>query len=87
MKYGLYTRVALAVDLPPASDHPGILLLRGDIATIVEHHDGTAKYEPGYELEVFNALGDTVAVVSVRESQIEPLTADELLHVRTAQVR
>ena len=29
------------------------------------------------------AHGDTVAVVTVRESQIAPLTANEMLHVRT----
>jgi hypothetical protein len=33
-------------------------------------------------LEVFNAVGGSIAVVTVRESQIEPLTANELLHVR-----
>jgi hypothetical protein len=33
-------------------------------------------------LEVFNAVGETVDVVTVRESQIEPLTAKSVLHVR-----
>jgi hypothetical protein len=32
---------------------------------------------------VFNAVGETVDVVTVRESQIEPLTADELFTVRS----
>ena len=32
--------------------------------------------------QVFNAVGDTIAVVTVRESQIGPLTSNELLHVR-----
>jgi len=31
---------------------------------------------------VFNAVGETLAVVTVRESQIEPLTSKEVLHVR-----
>jgi hypothetical protein len=31
---------------------------------------------------VFNAVGETVDVVTVRESQIQPLTAGELLAVR-----
>jgi hypothetical protein len=35
-----------------------------------------------YSLNVFNTLGETAAVVTVRESQIEPLHADELLSVR-----
>ena len=68
--------MALTEDLP--EEH----LRRGDVATIVESHPGRPGQEPGYSLEVFNAVGDTVAVVTVRESQIEPLTANELLSVR-----
>jgi hypothetical protein len=52
------------------------------VATVVEFHPGQPGQEPGYSLEVFNAVGETVTVVTVRESQIEPLTANELLHVR-----
>jgi hypothetical protein len=33
-------------------------------------------------LEVFNAVGETLAVVTVRESRIEELKNDEALHVR-----
>jgi hypothetical protein len=33
-------------------------------------------------LEVFNAVGETIAVVTVRESQIEPLRQNEVLHLR-----
>jgi hypothetical protein len=79
MKYELYARMALSVDLP------GHGLQRGDVATLVDHHSGRVGQEDGYSLEVFNAIGDTVAVVTVRESQIEPLTADELLSVRPAR--
>lgn len=76
MKFDLYKRVALAEDLPERR------LRRGDVVTVVEHHPGRAGQEPGYSLEVFNAVGESVDVVTVRESQIEPLTADELLTVR-----
>jgi len=76
MKYELYTRVALGVDLPEEG------LRRGDVATLVEHHPGRPGQEDGYSLEVFNAVGETVAVVTVRESQIVPLTAKEVLHAR-----
>jgi hypothetical protein len=76
MKYPLFTRVALAEDLPKQN------LRRGDLATIVEYYEGSPGQEPGYELEVFNAVGDTFAVVTVRESQIESLRQDELLSVR-----
>ncbi len=56
-------------------------LYRGDLATIVDvvtAEDGTL----GYLLEVFNALGDTVGVVTVRATDVEPLRADEVLAVR-----
>lgn len=76
MKYDLFIRVALTTNLPKHG------LQRGDVATIVESHPGRPGQEPGYSLEVFNAVGESVAVVTVRESQIEPLTADELLSVR-----
>ena len=76
MKYPLFTRVALAEDLPKQN------LRRGDLATILEYYEGSPGQEPGYELEVFNAVGDTFAVVTARESQIESLRNDELLSVR-----
>jgi hypothetical protein len=77
MKFDLYSRVALAEDLPTRR------LRRGDVVTVVDHHTGRPGQEPGYSLEVFNAVGETVDVVTVRESQIEPLTADELFTVRS----
>ena len=40
------------------------------------------RQEPGYTLEVFNAVGETIAVVTLGESQLEPLRGDEVLHVR-----
>ena len=69
MKYELFTRIALKTDLPQHG------LRSGDVATIVEHHVGRPNQEPGYTLEVFNAVGESIAVVTVRESQIEPLKA------------
>jgi len=76
MKYPLYSHVILAQDIPAHG------LSRGDFATIVEHYEGSPGQEPGYELEVFNAVGDTVAVVTVRESQIEAPRQEERLCVR-----
>ena len=76
MKYKLYSRVSLKANVPKHR------LRRGDVATVVEYHPGRADQEPGYTLEVFNALGETVDVVTVRESQIEPLTAKSILHIR-----
>ena len=76
MKHNLFSRVAMAEDLPERR------LRRGDVATVVEFHPGRAGQEPGYSLEVLNVVGDTVDGVTVHESQIEALTADELLTVR-----
>lgn len=67
MKHPLFSRVILAEDIPSHG------LRQGDSATIVEHFAGRPDQEPGYALEVFSAEGDTVAVISVRESQIEAL--------------
>lgn len=76
MKYELYSRVALLKDIPAES------LRSGDIATVVEYHDGGGSREGGYSLEVFNAVGDTLAVIGVVESDIAPLNSKEILHIR-----
>jgi len=76
MAYQLFTRVALKDSLPAHGLQPG------DVATIVDTHAGDQNQEQGYSLEVFNAIGETIAVVTVRESQIEPLASDEILHIR-----
>ena len=78
MKHPLYSHVILAQDIPAHG------LCQGDLATIVEQYEGRPGQEPGYELEVFNAVGDTVAVVTVRESQIEAPRQEERLCVRHA---
>lgn len=78
MRYQLYSQVALAGDLPAYG------LIQGDVATIVDYHP-IPSGEAGYSLEVFNAVGDTIAVVVAPESAIAPLTADEVLHVRVLE--
>jgi hypothetical protein len=53
----------------------------GDIVKLVDHHiapDGTE----GYSIEVFNALGDTIAVTTVPASGLKSLAEDEVLCVR-----
>ena len=76
MAYELFTRVALREDF---TEHH---LCRGDVATIVDRHEGLNGQEAGYSLEVFNAVGETIAVLIVGESQIESLMSNEVLHVR-----
>ena len=75
MKFELYKDVVLTRDVPAER------LKRGDIVKLVEHHvarDG----EDGYSAEVFNAVGDTLAVITVPESALEPLREDDLCCVR-----
>ena len=72
MAYELFSRVAFK----------DFALCKGDVATIVEQHEGLNGRETGYSLEVFNALGETMAVIVVAESKIESLQRDEIFHIR-----
>jgi hypothetical protein len=72
----LYQRVALRWDFP---DHR---LQKGDIVTLVDFAPHAAGGERGCVVEVFNAVGDSLKVIVVPESAVEPLTSDELLTVR-----
>lgn len=76
MAFELYTDAALVRDIP---EH---LLRRGDVVKIIDLH-ASSNGENGYSIEVFNALGDTIAVTAVPESALESLRNDEVLSVRT----
>ena len=80
MSLPLYERVALKRDIP---EHG---LKGGDVATLVDYVSHPAGGEQGCVLEVFNALGDSIAVVTVPEDAVEPLRADEMLSVRPMAV-
>jgi len=75
LKIDLFKRVALRRDVP---EHG---LRKGDVATIVEHLPGKDG-DDGYALEVFNAIGETIALITVAESAVEPLTGDKIPSVR-----
>ena len=71
-------------DVVLTRDVPAERLKRGDIVKLVEHHvarDG----EDGYSAELFNAVGDTLAVITVPESALEPLREDEVCCVRSLE--
>ena len=75
MKLELHKDARLARDMPEER------LKRGDLVKLVEHHvarDG----EDGYSAGVFNAVGDTLAVITVPESALEALREDEVCCVR-----
>lgn len=74
----LFTHVSLTQDLPAHN------LRQGDVATIVDRHpvpDGEAGYSP----EIFNAIGEIIAVITVAESQIYPFTGNAILGVRALE--
>lgn len=77
MTLELYKEVALTHDLP---EHR---LRAGDIATLVDFVPHPSGGEDGCVLEVFNAVGESIAVVSVPQSAVESLRSDEILSVRT----
>ncbi|MFZ4828671.1 MAG: DUF4926 domain-containing protein [Phototrophicaceae bacterium] len=72
----LYSQVALNCDVPSAK------LKRGDMATYIDLLEHPLGEEAGAVLEVFNALGDSIAVVTVPLSAIEPLRAEHIPTVR-----
>jgi hypothetical protein len=78
MRFKPFEQVALGQDIPDNYKK----LRRGDLATIVDVHPKNGG-EVGYSIEIFNALGDTIAVTVVPESLLESLNADEILHVRS----
>ena len=79
MAYKLFEEIVLTKDIPEKR------LKKGDVATIVGHHP-VSNDEDGYSLEVFDVLGNTIAVITLPESAIEPLTANEIFNVRSLEV-
>ncbi len=75
MTYQLFEEVVLLENIIEKGS------LKGDVATIVEYHPVPGG-EDGYSLEVFNALGDTIAVITLPESAIAPLTENGIFSVR-----
>ena len=75
VRFELYTDAALSRDIP---EHR---LRRGDLVKVVDlsrRSDAKADHHPspngesGYSIEVFNAIGDTIAITAVPESALEP---------------
>lgn len=73
----LYSQISLTQDLP---EHH---LKRGDIATFIDTVPHPHGGEEGYVLEVFNALGESIDIVTVSKSAVAPLRSDEILSVRS----
>jgi len=76
MRLPLYQRVALKVDVP---EHG---LRAGDVGCLIDYVPHPSGGQDGCILEVFNALGESIAVVTVPCSAVEALRSDEVLTVR-----
>jgi hypothetical protein len=73
----LYSRISLNRDVPEYH------LKRGDIATFIDIIPDPEGIEEGYILEVFNAVGESINVVTVPKSAIAPLRSDDIPRVRS----
>jgi len=76
MTLELFTRIVLAQDLPQEG------LCRGDVATIVEEHRDASGRVIGFEVELFSANGETLAVASVPVDAVRRATAADRLATR-----
>ncbi len=77
MTLELYQEVALTCDVPEYN------LRAGDIATLVDFVPHPSNGEEGCILEIFNAVGESLAVIAVPISIVEVLSSDEILTVRS----
>lgn len=78
MKLELYKDAVLSRDVP---EHR---LKRGDLVKLVDHHIAPDGSE-GYSVEVFNAVGNTIAVTAVPVTTLEPLRENEILCARVME--
>ena len=76
MTLELFKEMKLACDLP---EHQ---LRKGDVVKLVDRHIAPDDTE-GFSIEVFNAMGETIAVTAVPTSALEALCQDEVLCTRT----
>ena len=77
MDVRLYDHVVLCLDVPEDN------LKSGDVAVLVDLIPHPSNGEMGAILEVFNALGESISVVTVPISAIKPLQANEIFTVRS----
>lgn len=78
MNIDLYSRVVLTHDVPEED------LRSGDVATVVEEHRDPSGKVIGYEVELFSASGETLAVASVPADAVRKATASDRVTTRVA---
>lgn len=74
--FNLYQRVSLNCDFPEYQ------LQKDDVATLIDYVSHHSNGEEGSILEIFSATGESIAVVIVPISAIQPLRNDQILSVR-----
>ena len=72
MSVELYKHVTLTRDIPNEGMH------KGDVAMLIDFIEHPSGGEQGAILEVFNALGESIDVVTVPISAIAPLSSDHI---------
>lgn len=72
----LYQEVALTRDLPEYQ------LKAGDVAMLIDFVPHPEGGEEGCVLEVFNAVGESIAVIAVPLSSVEGLRSDAISTIR-----
>ena len=77
MAIDLYQEVTLTQDLPEYQ------LRAGDLATVIDIVPHPTVGEDGYILEVFNAIGVSLAVIIGPHSVVKALESDTILTVRS----
>lgn len=75
-KIDLYQEVSLTKNVPSEN------LKEGDVATLIDFVPHPTGGEKGAVLEVFNAIGESIAVVVVPLSHVAPLRSDQIPAVR-----
>jgi hypothetical protein len=75
----LYKEVALTRDIPAEN------LKKDDVAIVIDYVPHPTGGEEGAILEIFNAVGESIMVVTVPISAIAPLRSDQLPAVRPYQ--
>lgn len=80
MNIELYQEIALTHDIPQYQ------LKRGDIATLIDFVEHPLQGETGCILEIFNAVGESIQVITLPISAIKPLTSEDILTTRPQEI-
>ena len=81
MDLELYQEIALTRNFPKYQ------LQQGDIATLIDLVPHPNEGETGCVLEVFNAIGESIKVVTIPISAVKTLTSNDVLSSRQIEAQ